>query len=53
MEIEKPHSKKIVVVLPIKDFEELKNLARRERLSISGLVRHFIIKKIYQRIELN
>lgn len=46
-------SKKIIVSLPQKDFEELKKMALKERLSVSGLVRHFIIKKIYSRIELS
>ena len=53
MENEKRQSKKIVVVLQQKDFEELKKMASKERLSVSGLVRHFIVKRIYQRIELS
>ncbi|MEW5842310.1 MAG: hypothetical protein AB1775_03505 [Bacteroidota bacterium] len=40
-------SKKIIVTLPLKDYEELKKMALKERLSISGLVRHFIVKRIY------
>lgn len=40
-------SKKIAVILSESDYEKLKSLAKKERLSISALVRHFIIRKIY------
>ncbi len=44
-------SKKIIVILSESDYQKLKNLANKERLSISALVRHFIIKKIYNSME--
>lgn len=39
-------SKRIVVCLGEKDYEALRVLADKERISVSGLVRHFIIRKI-------
>jgi len=44
-------SKKIIVILSENDFLKLKALADKERLSISALVRHFIIRKIYNPLE--
>lgn len=40
-------SKRIIISLSVEDYKKLKELANKERLSISALVRHFIIKKIY------
>ena len=53
MENEVKRSKKVIITLPMKDFEELKKMALKERLSVSGLVRHFIVKRIYPAIEIN
>lgn len=39
--------KKIVIALSEEDYSKLKELAKKERLSISALVRHFIIRKLY------
>jgi hypothetical protein len=44
---EKMKSKKIIVILSDRDYQKLKALSDKERLSISSLVRHFIIRKIY------
>jgi len=44
-------SKKVIVILSETDYQKLKTLANKERLSISALVRHFIIKKIYNSLE--
>lgn len=44
-------SKKIIVILSELDFQKLKALAVKERLSISALVRHFIIRKIYDPLQ--
>lgn len=44
-------SKKIIVILSNNDYQKLKSLAEKERLSISALVRHFIIRKIYNSLE--
>lgn len=44
-------TKKIIVILSEIDFLKLKALAEKERLSISALVRHFIIRKIYNPLE--
>lgn len=44
-------SKKIIVILSEIDFQKLKTLAIKERLSISALVRHFIIRKIYDPLQ--
>lgn len=44
-------SKKIIVILSEIDFQKLKALAVKERLSISALVRHFIIRKLYNPLE--
>lgn len=46
-------SKKIIVILSEIDYKKLKTIAEKERLSISALVRHFIIRKIYNPIEVN
>lgn len=43
--------KKIIVMLSEIDYQKLKALAEKERLSISALVRHFIIRKIYLETE--
>ena len=40
-------SKRIIITISIRDYEQLKSLAQKERLSVSSLVRHFIIKRIY------
>ncbi len=47
MKGERMKSKKIIISLKIEDYEELKKFAERERLSVSAIIRHFIIKKIY------
>lgn len=43
-------SKRIIISLKETDYQKLKALAEKERLSISALVRHFIIRKIYNEI---
>ena len=43
-------SKKIIVILSDADYQKLKSLATKERLSISALLRHFIVRKIYNEI---
>ena len=40
-------SKRIIISLSLSDYKKLKELANKERLSVSSLVRHFIVKKIY------
>ena len=40
-------TKKIVICLSEEDYMALLRLANKERISISGLVRHFIIRKLY------
>jgi len=46
MDPKEKKSKRIVICLSNEDFEALQKLALKERISISGLVRHFIIRKI-------
>ncbi len=43
-------TKRIIISLTESDYQKLKALAEKERLSISALVRHFIIRKIYNEI---
>lgn len=43
-------TKRIIISLKETDYQKLKALAEKERLSISALVRHFIIRKIYNEI---
>ena len=43
-------SKRLIISLSEKDYRELKELAAKERLSISALVRHFIIRKLYSNL---
>jgi hypothetical protein len=40
-------SKRVIISLKFNDYLKLKALAEKERLSVSALVRHFIIRKIY------
>ncbi len=44
-------TERIVVCLGKEDYEALKVLADKERISVSGLVRHFIIRKIYDPLD--
>ncbi len=47
MESKEKKTKRVVICLGERDFDTLSLLALKERISISGLVRHFIIRKIY------
>lgn len=47
MALKEKKTERIVVCLGKTDYEALDSLASKERISVSGLVRHFIIRKIY------
>jgi hypothetical protein len=44
-------SKKILISISLSDYLKLREMAEKERLSISALVRMFIIRRLYNNYE--